>query len=156
MKNTMNRLDSGLSLVLIISTVATIYSLMASIYGYSLINQMNSSAQLKIFIDIYAINVVIQVIETVVTALIFGSTNAMCAKLTQVLDEINSNHLSEPEFKELLLFFNVCRDSRIGFTIGGLAPIDSKTLLAVNNCNDIQFNEFRPKAQSVRVVNTAR
>ena len=130
MRNQINCLDRKLSLIISLRTIKTIFTLMVNIYQLSHYDLMRGSdiiIKLSLFTSVEAIA------ELVISCLISASIDDKCRQISDTLDEIDSNYLSESEFNELILFIAVCRNSRFGFTIGGFASLGKSTLIAVSN-----------------------
>ena len=53
-------------------------------------------------------------------------------RINVVLDKINAIDLTDSEYKELILFKNISREAKFGFTIGGYASLRKSTLIPVN------------------------
>ena len=127
-KNKINELDNNLSHILALRTGITIYSVMLDIYVMSVTNglpKMEVFAKLFVFSSLYCI------IELIVSSFICGSLHYKFEQISEVLDKIDSNSLSESEYREWLMFSNVCHKTRFGFTIGGMAHIQKTTLIPV-------------------------
>jgi hypothetical protein len=48
-----------------------------------------------------------------------------------VLDKVKAQDLNDIEYKELLLFRTISRETKFRFTIGGFAPLRKSTLIPV-------------------------
>lgn len=73
--------------------------------------------------------------ELIISSFICGSVHEKSNKIFAVLDEFSSNDLSESEYKDWLMFANISRKTKFGFTFGGFACIRKTTLISVGVCN---------------------
>jgi len=80
----------------------------------------------------FAFETVFEILKLIISCLINGLVHEENDKIYAVLDNINSNDINKNEYKELLLFKTISRESKFGFTIGGFAPLKKTTLLSVN------------------------
>jgi hypothetical protein len=53
-------------------------------------------------------------------------------RIYSVLDNFNTRDLDEVQYKEWLMFKNILKDIKIGFTIGGFAALRKATLIPVS------------------------
>lgn len=127
-KSKITELDRYLSHILAIRTAIAIYSVMLNIYILSITNGVPS---MTIFSKLFVFNSIHSVVELIISSFICGSVHQKSEELSEVLDRIDSNSLSESEYKEWLMFSNVCRKSSFGFTIGGFAYLRKSTLIPV-------------------------
>jgi hypothetical protein len=80
----------------------------------------------------FAFGTVFEILKLIISCLINGLVYEENAKIYAVLDNINSKDINENEYKEVLLFKTMSRETNFGFTIGGFAPLKKTTLLSVN------------------------
>ena len=69
--------------------------------------------------------------DMIVSFWICGQTHQKSDEIHELLDEMSANSLSDYEYNEWLKFKIIDRKTRIGFTIGGFAPMKFTSLLAV-------------------------
>ena len=101
---------------------------MLDIYFVSIITtipQMVGAAEIMAF-TAFAL-----VLELVISCSICGAVHESADQIYAILDSFNGNDLSDFEFKEWLMFKNISRKTKYGFTIGGFASIRKTTLISV-------------------------
>ena len=127
-RSKMNELDSLLTYNLVLRTGLTIFSVMLNIYVLAIIK---SIPQLGIFMRTLGICTEISIAEILLSAFFCGLVHEKSDQIYSVLDDLTANDLSDYEYNEWLMFKNICRKTRFGFTIGGFAPIRKTTLIPV-------------------------
>ena len=106
----------------------TIFSIMLNIYILAIIK---SIPKMEVFVNILGICTEISIIEILLSAILCGLVHEESDQISVVLDDLSANDLSSYEYNEWLMFKNICRKTRFGFTIGGFAPIRKTTLIPV-------------------------
>ncbi|CAG2115305.1 unnamed protein product [Medioppia subpectinata] len=78
---------------------------------------------------------VADIVEIIITCFICGSIERKAAKLCQALHSINTRALTDVEYREWRTFTAVVQQSgrTFGFTIGGFAPFNKRTLIKTNH-----------------------
>ncbi|CAG2111199.1 unnamed protein product [Medioppia subpectinata] len=72
------------------------------------------------------------IVEMMVSCLMCGRIGVNVGKISAALNTISGSHLSDSEYKELVLFGNALRNPpTVGFTIGGFAAINKSTLISI-------------------------
>jgi hypothetical protein len=84
------------------------------------------------YATLFAFGTTTEILKLIISCLINGLVYEENDKLYAVLDNINPKDIDEDEYKELLLFKIMSRETKFGFTIGGFAPLKKTTLLSVN------------------------
>ncbi|CAG2103335.1 unnamed protein product [Medioppia subpectinata] len=74
-----------------------------------------------------------EIIQIIISCLICGSVEHKATKLCQALQSINTRALTDAEYREWRTFTTVVQQSgrSFGFTIGGFAPFNKRTLIAI-------------------------
>jgi hypothetical protein len=67
----------------------------------------------------------------IISCFVNGLVHEESDKIFAVLDKVKAQDLNDIEFKELLLFRTLSRETKFGFTIGGFAPLRKSTLIPV-------------------------
>lgn len=127
-RNKINELDSRLSFILAVRGGVTIINIMLNIYVIFILKSIEGT---DLFIKILGVITEVSIVEIVMSAFICGSVNQRAEQIHSVLDELSANSLTEYEYNEWLMFKNICRNTRFGFTFGGFAPISKTTLIPV-------------------------
>jgi hypothetical protein len=83
------------------------------------------------FANILAFGTVSEILKLIISCFTNGLVYEENDKIYAVLDNINSKDINENEYKEVLLFKTMSRETTFGFTIGGFAPLKKTTLLSV-------------------------
>ncbi len=84
------------------------------------------------YATLFAFGTVSEILRLIISCLINGLVYEETDRIYAVLDNINPKDIDEDEYKELLLFKAISRETKFGFTIGGFAPLKKTTLLSVN------------------------
>ena len=127
-RNKINEIDSRLSVILAVRGGVTVIAIMLNIYVIVILKSIEGT---DIFIRILGACTEVSIFEITISAFICGSVSERSEQIHSVLDELSANSLSEYEYNEWLMFKNICRNTRFGFTIGGFAPISKTTLIPV-------------------------
>ena len=102
---------------------------MAAIFNISRIDKYPMLQTMVVIMKVASISYSLQLI---ISCLICGAISSSIEKLSAVLDNINVKDLSDKAYKEWLTFATVMRNTRtFGFTIGGFAALNKRTLIAV-------------------------
>ena len=126
---TIEIIDKRFGLLIVVTTLNTIYLTMFSVFVLTIINEVESMRDFKTALMFNSTSCVIQLIAS---CFICGRVWDKCADIMSVLDDIRVDMLSERERKEWLMFVNVVRNTRtFGFTIGGFAALNKSALIAV-------------------------
>ena len=76
------------------------------------------------------------VISCFVNGLVYDESD----KIMATLDNINAHDINDYQYRELLLFKSISRESNFGFSIGGFAPLRKTTLIQVfYHANQVLF-----------------
>jgi hypothetical protein len=67
----------------------------------------------------------------IISCFVNGLVHEESDKIFAVLDKVKAQDLNDIEYKELLLFRTISRETKFGFTIGGFAPLRKSTLIPV-------------------------
>ena len=78
-----------------------------------------------------AFSTVSSVVEMIISCFVCGLVHEKFEQIYAVLDKWNSIDLSECDYKQWLMFKNVNRENRFGFTIGGFVSLRKTTLISV-------------------------
>ena len=70
-------------------------------------------------------------IKLVISCLINGLVHEESEDIYAVLDNMNVEDMDERNYKKWLIFKNISREIKFGFTIGGFAPLRKTTLIPV-------------------------
>ena len=128
MRKTIGETDNSLSIILVMNTLKTIYSVLFIIYT---IFSMNNHPEMKALVQVMAYTTTCSVVELILSCFVCGSLHETSDKIYAILDAFDANKLSEFEYKEWLMFKNVSKKTPFGFTIGGFASLKKTTLIAV-------------------------
>ncbi len=128
MSETISELDSRLSYVLILNTVMTVYNAMFNIYLISLFKKYPEIQDYVLDVMFTTFFITIQLI---ISCFICGSVESKSVKIYEVLDDYNAKHLSDTEYKQLVLFKSISQKTTFGFTVGGFACLKKTTLIHV-------------------------
>ena len=129
-RDLMNKLDSQLSIILGTRNMATIYSAMVNIYVLAISSKKQET---QTFANILVFCTMASIVELIVSCFICGCVHQKSQQIHKTLDKINSNDLSESEYKEWLMFKTITSEGSFGFTIGGFASLKKTTLIPVSN-----------------------
>ena len=127
-RKSIRSIDRTLSVVLIMITLHTIFMIFLLIFVFT---QMGTYPQIVAMLPIFITGAVSGVTELVISCLVCGRLHDRADKLYASLDKIDSNNLSPNESLEWLMFKNIDRKTRFGFSIGGFAPLRKTTLIPV-------------------------
>jgi len=94
------------------------------------------------FATIMAFGTVSEILKLIISCFTNDLVYEENDKIYAVLDNINSKDINENEYKEVLLFKTMSRETTFGFTIGGFAKLKKTTLLSVvqNNFHYSRLN----------------
>ena len=129
-RNEIQIFDHSLSYLLVMDIIYTIFSIMLHIYCSTLSYQI---PLFKSLIKHLAFVSISSCFKLIISCFINGLVHEESERIYFVLDNINSNELTESEFKEWLMYKNISRECRFGLTIGGFAPLMKQTLIPVIN-----------------------
>jgi len=79
----------------------------------------------------FALGTVSEIFKLIISCFTNGLVYEQNDKIYAVLDNINPKDIDEDEYKEVLMFKTMSRETKFGFTIGGFAPLKKTTLLSV-------------------------
>jgi len=90
----------------------------------------------------FAFGTTTEIWKLIISCLINGLVHEENNKILiyALLDNISPKDIDEDEYKELLTFKSMSRETKFGFTIGGFAPLKKTTLLSVIQ-NIFHFSE---------------
>jgi hypothetical protein len=83
------------------------------------------------FAAYFAFGTVSEIFKLIISCLINGLVHEENDKIYAVLDNINPKDIDENEYKEVVFFKTMSRETKFGFTIAGFAPLKKTTLLSV-------------------------
>jgi hypothetical protein len=89
----------------------------------------------------YAFKSITSVLKLIISCYINGLVHEESERIYSVLDNFNTRDLDEVQYKEWLMFKNILKDAKIGFTIGGFAALRKTTLIPVR-IQRIQFQNL--------------
>ncbi len=94
------------------------------------------------FATFFAFGTITEILKLITTCFTNGLVYEETDKIYAVLDKINPKDIDEDEYKEVLMFKTMSRETKFGFTIGGFAPLKKTTLLSVNQIVFFIFKKF--------------
>ncbi len=127
-RNLIEELDQSLSWVLIIDLTETMVGVMINIYVYSLSGNNNI---MKKYLTYHAFKSITSVLKLIIDCYINGLVHEESDRIYSVLDESKARNMNDIEYKEWLMFKNVSKDHKFGFTVGGFVPLRKTTLIPV-------------------------
>jgi hypothetical protein len=86
---------------------------------------------MKQHLNNYAFRSITSVLKLIISCYINGLVHDESERINSVLDNFNTRDLDEVQYKEWIMFKNILKDTRIGFTIGGFAALRKTTLIPV-------------------------
>ncbi len=101
---------------------------MFSIYVYSI---SGNNKVMKNHLTYYAFKSITSVIKLITDCYINGLVHEESERIYSVLDQFKNRDLNNVRFREWLMFKNVSKDQKFGFTVGGFAPLRKTTLIPV-------------------------
>ncbi len=122
-------LDYSLSWVIILDIIETMVEIMINIYIISITN----NNLMRQHWSAYAFKSVTSAVKLIISCFINGFVYEESEKIYVVLDKLDVKHMSGSEFRELIMFKTISRETNFGFTIGGFAPLRKTTLIPVIN-----------------------
>ncbi len=125
-RNKIVALDHSLSHLIMIDISVSMCSIMLQIHLMA-----ENNPFLAQFATLFAFKTITEISKLVISCLINGLVHEENDKIYAILDNINSKDINENEYKEVLLFKTMSRETKFGFTIGGFAPLKKTTLLSV-------------------------
>ncbi len=134
-RNKIVALDKSLSVVIMIDILASMCSIMLQIHAMAENNPI-----LRQYATIFAFGTTTEILKLIISCLINGLVHEENDKIYAVLDNIRPKDIDEDEYKELLTFKSMSRETKFGFTIGGFATLKKTTLLSVIQ-NIFHFSE---------------
>ena len=102
--------------------------IMLNIWSFALIDRHKTIKRLS---NQFAYNTISATVKLIISCFINGLVYEESERILTVLDAFRANDLSDSEFKELLLFKAISRETKFGITIGGFAPLRKTTLIQV-------------------------
>ena len=105
-----------------------IYSIMSYIYLLTIIMYIE---RLKLLRDSMIFTIISVNTGIVLCAFVCGFVHQKCEQISEVLDRIETNLLSEREYRDWHSFKTICHKTSFGFTIGGFGSLRKTTLIAV-------------------------
>jgi hypothetical protein len=127
-RDTINELDECLSSYLLIDISVSMIAIMSNIYALAL---SEGNEFLRKHIKSFAFKSVSSALKMIISCFVNGLVHEESDKIFAVLDKVKAQDLNDIEFKELLLFRTLSRETKFGFTIGGFAPLRKSTLIPV-------------------------
>ncbi len=127
-RHTINGLDDSLTWVLILDITETMFAVMINIYAIAM---YSNNEIMKQYSNQFAFKSMTSVLKLIVSCYINGLVYEESERIYSVLDNFNTRDLDEVQYKEWLMFKNILKDTRIGFTIGGFAALRKTTLIPV-------------------------
>ncbi len=129
-RNKIIDLDQSLSRVIIIDISVSMFSIMLQIYTMAENNPI-----LRQFVSAFAFGAISELLKLIISCLINGLVYEENDKIYAVLDKINPKDINEDEYKEVLMFKTMSRETKFGFTIGGFAPLKKTTQYISVGCD---------------------
>ena len=130
MRDTIGALDSKLQYILVFNIINTIYTIMLDIYTLSLLDQVPG---IKSFAQLIAFSTLSAILELVVTCFMCGHCYDESCNIYNCLDGMNARELTDPEYKEWMMFKQISRKhKKFCFTIGGFVCYRKTTLISVS------------------------
>ncbi len=126
-RNKIVALDKSLSHVIVIDILVSMYSIMLQIHAMA-----ENNPVLGKYATVFTFLTITEVLKLIISCLMNGLVYEETDKIYAVLDNINPKDINEDEYKEVLMFKSMSRETKFGFTIGGFAPLKKTTLLSVN------------------------
>ena len=126
LRDKMVSLDNSLKHIIVIDTSVSMCAIMLQIYALA-----QNNDKLKEFAYFFAFGTISEITKLIISCFINGLVYEQSYRIYAALDYINANHFDENEYKELILFKTISRDTMFGFTIVGFAPLEKKTLFSV-------------------------
>jgi hypothetical protein len=127
-RDTINGLDNSLTWVLILDITETMLAVMINIYAIAM---YSNNEIMKQHSNTYAFKSITSVLKLIISCYINGLVHEESERIYSVLDNFNTRDLDKVQYKEWLMFKNILKDTRIGFTIGGFAALRKTTLIPV-------------------------
>ncbi len=113
------------------------FSIMLQIYAMAENNPI-----LRFYVSAFAFGTISELLKLIISCLINGLLYEENDKIYAVLDKINPKDINEDEYKEVLMFKTMSRETKFGFTIGGFAPLKKTSLLSVIENNFLCFGAY--------------
>ncbi len=126
-RNKIVALDKSLSRVIMIDILVSMSSIMLQIHAMA-----ENNPKLGQYATLFAFGTTTEILKLIISCLMNGLVYEETDRLYAVLDNINPKDIDEDEYKEVLMFKTMSRETKFGFTIGGFAPLKKATLLSVN------------------------
>ena len=101
---------------------------MLSIWSYALVTEHKNIQRLT---NQFLIDTITMTAKLIISCFINGLVYDESDKIMATLDNINAHHINDYQYRELLLFKSISRESNFGFSIGGFAPLRKTTLIQV-------------------------
>ncbi len=127
-RDKINGLDNSLSWVSILDITDTMFAVMINIYSIAMFSNNEIMKQNS---NTYAFKSITSVLKLIISCYINGLVHEESERIYSVLDNFNTRDFDEVQYKEWLVFKNILKDTRIGFTIGGFAALRKTTLIPV-------------------------
>jgi len=102
--------------------------IMLNIWGFAL---SENHHVVKQFSNTFMFTTITSAVKLVISCLINGLVHEESDRISAVLDNMDARDLDESEYKEWLMFKNISRKAKFGFTIGGFAALRKSTLVPV-------------------------
>ena len=103
--------------------------IMLNIYSLVFMSRFGSLQELTIPMTFITI---IDILEFIIMCLLCDSMDQKVYKVSIVLNDMNSNEMSDMEFREWQMFVQLLQSRpTFGFTIGGFAKFNKSTLISV-------------------------
>ncbi len=127
-RDKINGLDNSLSWILILDITETMFAVMINIYAIAM---YSNNEIMKERSNTYAFKSITSFLKLIMSCYINGMVHEESERIYSVLDNFNTRDLDDVQYKEWLMFKNILKDTRIGFTIGGFAALRKTTLIPV-------------------------
>jgi hypothetical protein len=127
-RNLFEKLDQSLSWVLIIDLTETMVGVMINIYVYSI---SGNNEVMKKYLTYHAFKSITSVLKLIIDCYINGLVHEESDRIYSALDEYKARNLNDFGHKEWLMFKNVSKGQKFGFTVGGFVPLRKTTLIPV-------------------------
>ncbi len=104
------------------------FAVMINIYAIAM---YSNNEIMKQYSNTYAFKSIISVLKLIISCYINGMVQEESERIYSVLDNFNTRDLDDVQYKEWLMFKNILKVTRIGFTIGGFAALRKTALIPV-------------------------
>jgi len=102
--------------------------IMLNIWGFAL---LENHLIIRQYSNAFLFTTITSAVKLVISCFINGLVHEESDRICAVLDNMNATDLDQIEYKEWIMFKNISRKIKFGFTIGGFAPLRKTTLVPV-------------------------